>query len=459
MILRTLFIVLIPGLCYSQSQKNVELLDQWNNNALVTSSTNIRYNECWGFLNNENEYAIIGSTEGSHIFGLPASNKLTPLVFVPGDYSNASVVHRDYASYQNYIYAVCDEGESSLQIIDIQNLPDSTVLVSVNDTTFARVHNIFIDEESALLYACIITPKVNGVLQGSQPMQVFSLADPLNPTLLYTGPNDIPEVHDIYIRDNIAFLNCGSDGLRVYDFSNPVAPNYLQNVSFYQDQGYNHQGWLSEDGGMYVFGDETNGKRLKKCTVSNNQITIGPQFGTNWENNSVPHNVMIRGNFAYVAYYNEGLRIYDLRPQIPVEVAHFDTYPEEETLFTMRGAWGVYNQFPSNRILVSDRVHGLFLLNFNHEVFDVITSASFLVYSNPVQTGESFTVRVEDSNISEFYIEISDEFGRVVFGSTYQNQSYAVIEQHWQAGAYTIRLRYLNYLGDEIIETSRLTVF
>ena len=41
----------------------------------------------------------------------------------------AFLYHRDYHDYQAYLYAVSDEGASSLQIIDMSTLPDSVSLV------------------------------------------------------------------------------------------------------------------------------------------------------------------------------------------------------------------------------------------------------------------------------------------------------------------------------------------
>ena len=44
------------------------------------------------------------------------------------------------------IYIVCDEGNSStLQIIDISNLPNSVTTVYDSDSLFQKSHNIFID--------------------------------------------------------------------------------------------------------------------------------------------------------------------------------------------------------------------------------------------------------------------------------------------------------------------------
>ncbi len=457
--LRVLFCLLLPVSVFGQDSKNIELLDRWSADTLLVNSLGMRYNDCWGFVVNGNEYAVAGSTEGTHFFQISSSNKLVPIDFVNGNFADASVIHRDMKSYGNYLYSVCDEGLSSLQIIDVSFLPDSVSLVAEDQFNFTQVHNIFIDPTNALMYACLISPSSGGTLLPQLPMQVYSLADPVNPSLIYTGPADIPEVHDSYVRNNIAYLNCGFEGLRIYDFSNPSAPVFLQNMSIYQEQGYNHQGWLSPDGTKYVFGDETNGKKLKFCTVENNLLTIDSYFGSNFLENSVPHNIVLSNEFAYVAYYNEGLRIYDLRELPPKEVAHYETHPEDEGIFTMRGAWGIYPNLPSERILVSDRKNGLFLFDFREELFVPTNSHDLIIFPNPMEQGSKIRFRVQDSDVEEFEFKLVDMSGKVVYSGSVSEQNYAEIDLILAFGVYVLCVSFEDYLGDKVELYEKIMVY
>lgn len=457
--LRILICLLFPTLVFSQDSKNIELLDRWFEDTILVNSLEMRYNDCWGFVHKGDEYAVAGSTEGTHFFKLNSDDSFEPVAFVEGNYPNALVIHRDFKSYENYIYSVCDEGLSSLQVIDISGLPNSVSVVAEDSINFARVHNIFIDADNALLYACTISGSNSVTVLGANSMQVYSLANPLVPNLLYTGPNDIPEVHDAYVRNNIAYLNCGFDGLRVYDFSNPSAPLYLQNMSFYQEQGYNHQGWLSPDGSKYVFADETNGKKLKFCSVENNEVTIESYFGTNFAENSVPHNIVVTNEFAYVAYYNEGLRIYDLR-EFPIkEIAHYDTHPQEEGPFTMRGAWGIYPELPSGRIIVSDRRNGLFLFDFMEEIFLPENNNDLIIFPNPIERGSAIQFRLLNSDIDEFSYTIVDMTGKVVINDSVSKQNYAQIKKVLSVGTYSLRVMYEDYLGDTVELQEKIMIY
>lgn len=452
-----LLLFLFPTFTFGQGSFNVALLDQWYADTLLHNSTDVRFNDCWGYAKNGEEYAFLGSTEGTHAFKISAEGKFEFVDFIAGKFSSPMVIHRDIKTYLNYAYVVCDEGFSSLQIIDLNYLPDSLHVVMENDSTFARVHNLFIDEANALMYACLVQPSVNGFLQSTISMQVYSLTNPELPVLLYEGPTDIPEVHDAYVRDNIAYLNCGTDGFRVYDFSDPASPIFLQNTSFYQDQGYNHQGWLSPDGTKYVFGDESTGKQLKLCSVDENHLlTIKKNFGSNFENGSVAHNVVITNEFAYVAYYNEGLRIFNLKTPIPSEIAYYDTYPIDELLFKMQGAWGIYASFPSGRLLVSDRHTGLFLFDFNGAVFQSTSSDDVEIYPNPIAGDGSITVKLNVEKFENLQISIYDLVGNKVDGQSVIGQSYAQFSLDLAAGIYVVKVSYTDYLGDQILEQKKI---
>ena len=132
---------------------------------------------------------------------------------------------------------------------------------------------------------------------------------------MWEGFDDLAEVHDMELRDEIAILNCGFEGIRVYDFSNPAAPAYLSNLEFYQNQGYNHQGSLSPISAHTYLQMRHRGTRIKKCAVSSNyDLQIQHSFGApDSPYPKTPHNIYITNQIAYVAYYNDGLKIYDLR--------------------------------------------------------------------------------------------------------------------------------------------------
>lgn len=440
----------------AQTSKNILLLDHWFQDSLITNSSNVRYGDCFGFVWKNLEYAVAGSTEGTHVFLIDSLNKFIPVGYVKGRFASAQVSHRDYAVYQHYLYAVCDEGQSSLQIIDFQDLPNSISLIKEDSIQFGRVHNIFIDTNLQTFYSCIHR-SVTNTQSIEAAMKVFSLADPLNLTELWSGPADIQEVHDCYVRNGKALLNCGFEGMRVYDFSLPQTPVFLDSKTIYQDQGYNHQGWLTPSGNTYYFADETSGKRIKKCDFNGNQLTIKQLFGVNHQNGSVPHNIMATDTFVYVAYYNEGLRIFDARYPVPTEIAHFDSY-SEESFFKQNGNWGLYTLLPSKRLLISDRQNGLFLLDFDAALFSekLITNEGF-IYPNPASKNEPIVVRLP-LGASNSTLRFYNLLGELLFHIQFDTTDYLEFTPNCAAGTYVVTIDYADKKEQQHFFSSKIIV-
>ena len=268
------FAILLPGLflavsmMYGQTPQ-ATLLGRWYEDTLVGSSAyDNTYNEVWGFAVEGHEYAIIGSTAGTHFIEVTDPTQPTEVFFFAGKAQGKSIVHRDYETYNGFIYAVCDEGQSSLQIIDIRQMPDTAFVVYDSNNLVNRSHNIEIDTSQGMLY----TFATSGGSGGFSAMRVYDLADPANPALIgaYNTFGDITagHVHDGYVRNGLAFLNCGYDGLAIVDFTDPANPVALGTLPDYPAKGYNHSGWGDESGDYYYLADENHATPMKVLDVS-----------------------------------------------------------------------------------------------------------------------------------------------------------------------------------------------
>lgn len=344
-----------------QDSANIEKLDQWQDPSLPSSTFfNNTYNEVWGFVQGGKEYAVIGSTMGTHIFDVSDPSNIQQVDMVPGAHQGSDIVHRDYHDHRGHLFMVSDEGSSTLQIADLSSLPDSVTKVYDSDNLFTTAHNIFIDSSSSLLYACGARKTNNSQVD----LMILDVSTPQSPSKIrdYGATHYF---HDIYVRNDTAYGNHGDQaGLIVYDMADPNNINVIGTLPTYSDQGYNHSGWLGPSGDRYVMADETHGERMKLLDVSDlSNIQEISLFLSGVHDSSIAHNPIIHGEHVYVGHYHDGLNIWNISdPSDPVRTGFYDTFsPNDHSSY--KGNWGVYPFLPSGILLASDMQSGLYVFN------------------------------------------------------------------------------------------------
>ena len=380
----TFLFLTLTTLANAQNRMNLDSVFNWQDPNLVPSSAHFNtYNEIWGYAKNGNEYAIIGTTAGTHIFDVTVPESSTEVEFIEGALVGPQVIHRDYHDYADYLYMVCDEGQSTLQIADLRFLPDSAPVVYDSDALFPRSHNIFIDTASARMYVC----------GGTMLFAVYSLEDPENPTLLVDCPEEVPfwnsigYVHDVFVRGDTAYLNAEWRGVFVVDFSDLNNITMIGSLDTYDQQGYNHSGWLMPSQPYYAFADETHGTDLKIVDVSDmSDLQITDTLSSEVNANSIVHNLIYTEEYLFVSHYFDGVYVYECSdPAKPTLAGYFDTSTESHANQVYRGCWGVYPFLPSGNILASDMQTGLWIFRspFLSDGLPNVEENAFNVYPNP----------------------------------------------------------------------------
>jgi choice-of-anchor B domain-containing protein len=387
--MKNTFLILLSVLsisAHAQVSLNMDSLFNWQNTSLAPSSAHFNtYNEIWGYAKDGSEYAIIGTTAGTHIFDVTNPATSIEVEFLDAALTGPDVVHRDYHDYNDYLYIVCDEGQSTLQIADLSFLPDSAPIVYDSNALFPRSHNIYIDSVSARMYVC----------GGTILFGVYSLADPTNPTLILDCPNDVPfwsaigYVHDVFVRGDTAYLNAGQNGLFVVDFSNINNVQMLGSLDVYPQSGYNHSGWLMDNEDYYALADETHGMDVKIIDVSDlGNLVVTDTISSDVHPLSIPHNLIYKDNFLFISHYFDGLYMFECsNPAQPTLAGFYDTSTEIPAAGVYRGCWGVYPFLPSGNILASDMQTGLWIFGSSliSGVSETAPSREIQVYPNPVR--------------------------------------------------------------------------
>ncbi len=325
--------------------------------ANLTGMTGNAYSDIWGYTDSVgNEFAIIGSSGAINIVNVnDCKNPVIDTFYVDG----SNVVWRDFKTYQNFAYGICDGGACNNEGLEIINL--TTGVFTQSNAHFNRAHNIYIEESTGRLY-------VVGA-NGGIDLIIYDIAtDPANPIHLISkdfGPGVPNYIHDIYVKDSIAYASHGYDGYRIYNVSNPS--NIIDLTSYTNSTSYNHSSWKDPNSEyayvayevptgipIDIFKIDANYNIQKKGDFSQPNIPGAPTLNR-------PHNPFIKGDSLYISYYHDGVQVWDIsEKEDPKLVSHYDTYPANTNYSGYQGCWGIYPYFESGCIVASDLSTGLY---------------------------------------------------------------------------------------------------
>jgi len=188
------------NVAFAQDSLNVSVLFHWDDPTIPAEPTyGLNYNEVWGVAINGREYAVIGSSIGTHIFDVTDPVNSTEVEFIAG--ASGQVIHRDFHDYQGCLYIVCDEGPGTLQRADLTMLPNSAPLVYDSDKLLSRSHNIFINSLNGIRYNTH-----SGVYSLTKPENPVEIAN-LNRGSMYDHG------HDLFARKDTAYWHSGPTGM------------------------------------------------------------------------------------------------------------------------------------------------------------------------------------------------------------------------------------------------------
>lgn len=337
-------LVLLPG---------GSALAQGSSNMTLVGSQDIHsgYNDIWGYTDEfGTEYALLGVVDGTSIVNI--SNPAAPVEtgFIPASLS----IWRDMKTFGDFAYLVT-EGGGGMQIINLTD-PENPILVATYNG-FDSAHNIYIEEATARAYAC-------GMNNANGGVHVMDLTVPIAP--IFVGAWSGSYVHDLYVENNIAYLaEIDNASLSVVDFNNPASPFRIAGPQSYPT-AFTHNTWLTQGGDYVLTTDENLGGRIRVWDIQNLPTLTQVAEWQTPETNSIVHNVLVDGDFAYASYYSEGTRVLDVSdPTIPVEIAWYDNFSGPSGDFD--GVWGVYPYLPSGRVLSSDQEQGLLIFEVGND--------------------------------------------------------------------------------------------
>ena len=372
--------------------ENVDLMSQLPLPSFSSAPTS--GSDIWGHvdLNNDREYALIGLNNGTSI--VDVSDPEVPVEV--GTITGANSTWRDIkvfqrlngTSYEAFAY-VTTEANDGLQIIDLNDLPNSVSLANT-DYTFQSAHNIYISNIDYSTNTALpgLTPYIYiaGSNQNSGAFMILDLVDPVNPALVTSPPIGTGYVHDatsLSITDSRVsqclnghnpcevLIDFNESTVDIWDMTDKANPFKISSTP-YANSGYTHSGWYSKDKKFIFIQDELDERNLGVNTTlrvldisSLTSPTLAGSFtGTT---QAIDHNGFTLGDKYFMSNYRKGLTILDVSdPASPIEIGNFDTFPAPaDNTANFDGAWGAYPYLPSGNILISDINNGLLVLKDN----------------------------------------------------------------------------------------------
>lgn len=216
--------------------------------------------------------------------------------------------------------------DGKLVVMTLEHEPGGIVLLDAGDplhpTVHATVtqglpsvHNVWV--EGNHVYAAVFSSSDAGGLH------IFDATDPANPVEIATffgGVRDSPGhgLHDVYVRDGLAFLSHWDAGLVILDVGNGISGGSPQQpVEVGRTQiagGHVHNAWYWPEAGYVFVGQERNRPHGIVHVVDARDLGNPSRVATFGIPGSSPHNFWLdedRG-ILYVAWYDNGLRAIDV---------------------------------------------------------------------------------------------------------------------------------------------------
>lgn len=406
-------------------------------------------NDSWGWTDplDGKEYAIMCMDNGTAFIDI--SNPTAPVFLGKLPTHTNPSVWRDAKTYNNFVFIVSEASGHGMQVFDLTRLrnvsnPPQIFTADAHYDGFGNAHNIAINETNGYAYA-VGTSQFNGGLY------IVDIQNPLKPTFV-NGYADGGYTHDAQIvyyngpdTEHVGKEICiGSNAnqvviLDVSDKTNIIPISSLD----YTSLGYTHQGWFTENQRYFILGDE-----LDEINFGFNTRTIvfdfsdldNPVESFNYEGTTaaIDHNGYTRGNKFYLANYTAGLRVLDITDIVNgnmTEVAHFDTYPQNNNV-SFDGAWSVYPYFASGNIIISDINTGFYLVKdptLNSSTFEL---DGYTLYPNPASNLIYLTSKSETIN----NITVTNVFGQKIMEISNHTNEKSIDISHLTSGMYLMRV-------------------
>lgn len=200
-----------------------------------------------------------------------------------------------------------NDGRNGVTLLDIGDPHHPTVITRYSSGLASGVHNAWLDGDHLYLV-------VDGRGGGLRILDVSDPSDPYTVASVYEGQSFL---HDVLVRDGLAFLSQWNDGLVIVDVGHGIAggsPTRPVEVSRLVLDGETHNAWYWPEKELVVVGEEDFGTPGRISLVDVSDLARPRRIGVWHVPGSTPHNVWLDEDeeILWAAWYGMGVQALDV---------------------------------------------------------------------------------------------------------------------------------------------------
>ena len=319
------------------------------------------YASVWG----DSHYAYVGSERRNGVLIYDVANPDAPVLV--GQYAPANSFDMEDVKAANGVGYFASNFGSGLHIVDLSNPANPLLISQITSANggYDKTHKIAVWNNFVFIPQNLTAPAI---------IKVFDVSNPATPILRTTFTATDPQwINDVTIQDNgagsVRLYAAGWGGkCDIWDITNIATqqPTLLGSFS----AGLNgSSASATADGKFLAYARKTTDgtSEVKIYNITNPaSVTVASTITmTGFGIDAVaPHDPKIMGNLLYVSWFQAGTLIFDItNPSAPILVGSYDTYPGAVVAAQLDGDWGVYPYLGQDRVLLSDRNTGLYIID------------------------------------------------------------------------------------------------
>lgn len=239
----------------------------------------------------------------------PSAPALTDSVSVDARVVN-DVKIRDDGTLAVMTHEGSADGLNGVTLLDLSDPQHPTPITRFSNTLQTGVHNAWLDGNYLYLV-------VDGIASTSG-LRVLDVSDPQNPSEVASFYAGSSFLHDVYVRDGLAFLSHWDAGLVILDVGNgiaggsPTAPVEVSRLAL--PSGQTHNAWYWPETAYVFVGEEDFGTPGIMHVIDASDLLRPREVATFRVPGTTPHNFWLdeTAGILYLAWYSNGVRALDV---------------------------------------------------------------------------------------------------------------------------------------------------